>query len=325
MSTAPEQLALFDVAPDYWRRLCEAKERVMRSAKAQNTVKAYAHAWKVFSAWCAAVRSDSYPASSETVSDFVVWSLYEKKYRLDTVKITLTAIGARHAADGLPSPVTPAVRELVRHAARDLKERPAGKEALTPSQLRRLSRKLSDGSPISTRDRALFLLQFAAGWRCSEVAGLELADVRFTRSGFVLTLGASKGDQDGREGRIVGIPRGSHALTCPVEALRAWLEVRGRWPGPLFCRLDPRGHVVECGFLGDTINERLKLALAKIGVDPAAYGSHSLRAGMVTAGIARGSSESLIMLRTGHKSLVTMRRYVRIGQAFHRDPLAGVL
>lgn len=321
------QLALLDLAPEYWQRLQEIQDKLMRSSKAPNTLKAYAHAWKIFSRWCADAGRTPLPATPETVSKFITWSLYERerRYRLESVRITLTAITLRHLDEKLPSPVTADVKNLVRNAARDLKEGQGGKEALTPGQLRRLCSKLSDGSTIGSRDRAMFLLQFAAGWRCSEVAGLQLADIRFTPKGFVARLGASKTDQDGHEGREVGIPPGERELTCPVRALRAWIEKRGRWRGPLFCRVNRRGAVVQRGFLGDTITERLHLALRAIGENPAAYGSHSFRSGMVTSAIERGASETLIMLRTGHKSLDTMRRYVRRAKLFGPNPLAGAL
>ncbi len=231
----------------------------------------------------------------------------------------------RHSDVQIASPVSPDVRLLVRNAARDLRERPGGKDALTPGQLRRVCSALSDGRVISTRDRAMILLQFAAGWRCGEVTSLLLDDVQFTRKGFILTLGASKTDQDGSDGRIVGIDYGDFPVTCPVAALRAWMRVRGEWRGSLFCRVTAQGSIVQHGLIGDALTERLKLVLSRVRIDPGSYGSHSLRAGMVTAAIEHGASETLIMQRTGHKSLDTMRRYVRSARAFRRNPLAGVL
>jgi hypothetical protein len=57
--------------------------------------------------------------------------------------------------------------------------------------------------------------------------------------GLVLTIRQSKTDQE-REGQTIGIPYGSHPETCPVRAVRTWLErshvgsgflfrVIGRW------------------------------------------------------------------------------------------------
>lgn len=326
MSSA--QAVLFDLVPAYWHRLRETQEKLMRAARSPNTVAAYAHTWKVFEGWCAGVGRSALPATSETVCAFAVWCLYERerRYRLQTVKLTLGAIAHRHIEQKHASPVTGEVRSLLRNAARDLRERKGGKEALMPAELRRLCAALqAEGSPISIRDRAMILMQFAAGWRCSEVTGLDLDDLRFTRQGFVITLGASKTDQDGSDGRIVGIEHGEHPATCPVKALREWLAIRGRWPGALFSRITTNGGILEHGLAGDAINHRLKIALAGIGESPQRYGSHSLRSGMVTTAIERGASETLIMMRTGHKSLESMRRYVRRGRIFRRNPLAGVL
>lgn len=313
--------------PDYWYRLEEIQHKLMHLPKARNTVKAYQHAWKIFSGWCSEAGRDALPATPETVSKYITWSLYARprKLRVATIRLGLAAIARAHQDQNLASPVTPEVRYLVRNAARDLRERKRRKRALEPHHLRRICATLPRDSALGIRDRAMFLLQFAAGWRCSEVAALELADVSFVRQGVLLTLGASKSDQDGKEGREAGIAFGDFEETCPVKALRAWIVKRGNWPGPLFCRIDPGGRIMKRGFGGDTITERLKIALSRIGVPPDEYGSHSLRAGMVTAGIETGATESMIMLRTGHKSLKTMRGYIRPAKAFRSNPLRGVL
>ena len=49
-------------------------------------------------------------------------------------------------------------------------------------------------SPMGARDRAVLLVGFASGLRRSELAGLDLADVRFERRGVVLYVGRSKTD-----------------------------------------------------------------------------------------------------------------------------------
>lgn len=299
----------------------------MAHSRAKNTVKAYVHSFGVFASWCRDVGFESMPSSESAVLDFCTWCLYERRppYRLATVRLALSAVASAHDRAGHPSPISVAVRAFIRNAARDLLERPGGKSALSAGQLRRLCRFLDSGDVIDVRDRAMILLQFAAGWRRSEVASLWLRDVGFERRGLVVRLGASKTDQDGGEGREVGIEHGERELTCPVRALRSWLRVRGDWDGPLFCRVHASGKVLCAGLSGRVFNDRLKRCLDGVGIDSSSYSSHSLRAGMVTAGIERGASETLIMLRTGHKSLATMRRYVRVAQAFRVNPLAGVL
>ena len=55
----------------------------------------------------------------------------------------------------------------------------------------------------------MLLLGFAAALRRSELVGLDVGDVAFTREGLVLSLRRSKTDQEG-QGRKIGIP-GRHS------------------------------------------------------------------------------------------------------------------
>ena len=95
----------------------------------------------------------------------------------------------------------------------------------------------------------------------------------------------------------------------------------------MFCRINfPSGRVFpQTRIHPEVVRRRLHLALERIGEPANAYGSHSLRSGMVTTCIERGESELAIIQRTGHKNLETLKKYVRPAQAFRRDLLAGVL
>ena len=53
------------------------------------------------------------------------------------------------------------------------------------------------------------------------------------RTGYTIRIPRSKTDQEA-EGRKVGLPFGSQPLTCPVRALRDWLERAGIERGPLY-------------------------------------------------------------------------------------------
>ena len=71
---------------------------------------------------------------------------------------------------------------------------------------------------------------------------LDVGDVTFSADGLVVQLRRSKTDQEG-VGRKVGLPFGSNPLTCPVRALREWLE-RGRVVrGPIFRPIDRHANV----------------------------------------------------------------------------------
>jgi len=51
---------------------------------------------------------------------------------------------------------------------------------------------------------------------------------------------------------------------------------------------------------------------------------HSMRAGFATSAAAAGTSERAIMKQTGHKSLPTVRRYIREGSLYWDDATDGL-
>ena len=93
------------------------------------------------------------------------------------------------------------------------------------------------------RDRALLLEGFAGGFRRSELAALLVEDLETTPDGLIVRLGRSKTDQEG-QGRPVALPYGSDPETCPVRALRSWLDKAGITAGPVFRAIDRRGRSV---------------------------------------------------------------------------------
>lgn len=297
----------------------------MQDDHSANTVRAYKHCWLRFRRWCEEYGCDMLPAKPEDVCCFVTWCLKVKKLRIATVRLTLAAIKNKHYNAEVPAPIDDKVHRLLRNARKKVKQKSAAKSALSPELLSRMSQTLAgEHSPLAVRDRAILLVGFATSWRRSELAGLQMADVSLLEKEFELHLGVSKTDQEG-EGRDLIIEAGQGAFTCPVEALRAWLKVRGEWHGPLFCRITPNHNIFRKAVTGDTINTVLKRTLKKIGENPKPYGAHSLRAGMVTASIENGASIPSIKHRTGHRNLATLLRYDRLRGASRVNPLRTVL
>ena len=75
----------------------------------------------------------------------------------------------------------------------------------------------------------MICLGFASGCRRSELVALDVGDISFGDDGLEITIRRSKTDQEGL-GRKVGIPYGGRPRTCPVRAVRDWLE--HRWTDP---------------------------------------------------------------------------------------------
>lgn len=64
--------------------------------------------------------------------------------------------------------------------------------------------------------------------------------------------------------------------------------------------------------------------VAVAGLDTSKFGGHSLRAGLATAAASAGVQECDIMRQTGHKSVMTVRKYIREGEFFRKNEAASV-
>ena len=78
------------------------------------------------------------------------------------------------------------------------------------------------------------------------------------------------------------------------------------------------------GLHKDSIVKLLKRAAARASLEVDALGGYSLRAGCVTQAAMNGVRELVIMRQTGHKTLATLRRYIRSGEIFRENAAAGL-
>ena len=212
---------------------------------AQNTVspvaeKIYQDDWLAFQDWCREHNAPSLPAPPAVVAAY----LTKRSGTLGRsgLRVALAAIAFHHGRSGhLWSSADPAIASVMQGILRQQRKpvRPAA--ALTSEELRKLL--VGCGSDLGgVRDRALLLTGFAGALRRSELVGLDVADLRFGKDGVILRIRHSKRDQEG-EGADVGIAFGQHPETCPVAALRTWLE-RGKVRyGPVFRSVTAAGAV----------------------------------------------------------------------------------
>lgn len=300
-------------------------EAYFRSARAPNTVKAYAHDLSDFATWCKvdAGGLSPIPAAPRTVSLYIT-DVAGRGLKAATVQRRLAAIAQLHQEAGLDDPTkTKAVRNTYRGIVREIGSFQEGKAPLLPPTLRRvLSTFEAERGPAATRDRALLLLGLAGGYRVSELASLRVDDVELVDEGAIVVLRSSKTDQAGG-GFYKGIPYGGHAETCPVSHLRAWLGLLPTSPdggGPLFRGVDRHGNLSGRPMVPDSVSRVVKKRAKKAGLDPSRYSGHSLRAGLVTAASEGGAHDKDIMRQTAHRSLATLHRYRRTVGLFKNNP-----
>jgi integrase len=324
--TAPElvrpaapETAIHDLLPA--TAICQLQHQAaefVRAAKAPSTLRAYRSDWRHFVTWCEGHALAPLPATAETVALYL--TSLAATHKPATMTRRLTAITKAHQIAGHASPATmqqPAVSETLKGIRRTLGTAQKVKAPLLTADIRRMVDALPD-KLAGRRDRALILLGFAGGFRRSELAALDIEDVQHTEDGMVVKLRRSKTDPEGK-GRDVGIPYGSNPRTCPVRALNGWKNAAGLSDGPLFRGIDRHGHLGSWRLHKDSVGLIVKRAAENIGLDPAQFAGHSLRAGLVTQGYMNGAGELALMRQTGHRSLEMIRRYIRDGSLFREN------
>lgn len=296
-------------------------EDYFRSARAPNTIKAYAHDLQDFATWCKvdAGGLSPLPATPRTVSLYMT-DVAGRGLKAATVQRRLAAIAQLHQEANLDDPTkTKAVRNTYRGIVREIGTYQEGKAPLLPATLRRVLKGFElERGPAAVRDRALLLLGLAGGYRVSELASLRAQDVEFTDEGAIVLLRSSKTDQKGG-GLYKGIPYGEHPETCPVTHLQAWLRTVREKDGPLFRAVDRHGNVKGNRMASDSISRVVKKRAQAAGLDPSRYSGHSLRAGLVTAASEGGAHDRTIMDQTHHRSLATLNRYRRRSGLFDNN------
>lgn len=173
------------------------------------------------------------------------------------------------------------------------------------------------------RDRSLLLMGFAAGFRRSELVGLNLEDVAFVRRGVVVTLRRSKTDQGGI-GREIAIPFGK-TRHCPIAALEEWLGAAAIFGGPVYRPIRRHGPVSDQRLSGEAVSTIVKQRVVACGFDPNLFSGHSLRAGFATSAAQAGVSSWKIRQQTGHASDAMLARYIRSAELFEGNATAAVL
>ncbi len=302
--------------------LAERAVAMADAAQAPSTRRAYDRAWSGFERWTAARGLASLPAMPETLAMYLTDRA--EAVKVSTLEQELAAIVEAHRKADVPSPTDNRDLQLVWKGIRRTYGKPkVGKSPVGVLDLARMVAELGD-TPSGIRDRALLLLGFAGALRRSELVAVDVEDLAPNPDGFALIIKRSKSDGEG-EGQRIGIPNGRRPETCPVLAIRAWLQLANIKAGPVFRSVDRHGNIGP-ERLGDrAVAEVVKRAAHAVGLDEKALGGHSLRSGLVTEAVRAGVSERAIMAQTRHKSLITLRGYIRLGSLFLDNPAAALL
>lgn len=295
--------------------LSEAAETFIRASISENTRKAYRSDLAHYTASGGAL-----PATPEQVARYL--ADHADTLATSSLARRVATLSKVHAANEWPNPCQ---SEVVRATIRGIKRVKGTAQDQAKPLLREDLFLVLDAmadTPRDHRDRALLLIGWAGGFRCSELVGLDNGDIDEVREGLILTLRRSKTDQTG-EGRKIGIPLG-RTRHCPVAALTAWRDLLTDDIGPLFRPVDRHGNISTDRIRSDAVSTILRGRVADAGINPDGYSGHSLRAGLATSAIKAGVPTYKVRTQTGHASDAMLSRYVRDGEMFDGNA-AGVL
>ena len=212
----------------------------------------------------------------------------------------MVAISQAHKTAGHDSPTSKkAVLDVIAGIARMKGVPPRRKDALSAELLRDAVLALADGDLKAKRDRAIVLLGFAIAARRSELAALDVQDLRFDQRGLVVTIRRSKTDQEGL-GAEIGVPYVGNEGLCGARALRTWLDAADITSSAVF-RTFSKTRVLQANRIDGADVARLVKRVTGLAGIAGDFAGHSLRAGFITsAASSAGVSEVDIMRVSRH-------------------------
>jgi integrase len=312
--------------------MIDAARDLAADAAAPRTREAYASDWAHFEAWCYRHDALPVPPSPELVGIYLADCADPARaggaHAVSTIERRLVGITWTYRQRGLAFDrrdrhVASVLAGIRRRHARP----PRQKEAVSIDDLAAMLATLGHDLR-GLRDRAMLLLGFAAGLRRSELVSLDRgrdqSDDLPNGAGWVELHEDGPGARGvvlfvpGKTGwREVEVGAGARRATCPLRALRTWLDHARIDEGPLFRPVSRDGRRALDRRLADKHVARLvKRTAAAAGLRgdlPEArrlllYGGHSLRAGLATHAEV---DERHVQRQLGHASAEMTRRYQR--------------
>jgi site-specific recombinase XerD len=292
--------------------LADSASGYLAASTSPATLKAYASDWRIFAAWCTSHGLPALPASVEAIILFLSQQA-DQGIAASTLTRRTAAIRFAHESQGHASPTSAkrvtATLKGIRH------KNGAAQQPKAPATAERLAAmvKQCPDTLAGRRDRAILTLGFAGAFRRSELAALTVADLEEVPAGLKVTIRHSKTDQAG-VGQTIAIYNGTQLQA--VTALKAWLTAAGITDGYLFRPINKAGKVRETGLTDRSIANLVKHYAHLAGFEAATFSGHSLRSGFLTSAAENGASVFKMMEISRHRSVETLRGYVRMAELF---------
>lgn len=290
----------------------EATRQFFSESTAASTRRAYRSDFRIFVEWCESKGVAALPATTETIADFISEEATVRKSP-NTLNRRIAAIKFAHEAAGFDSPtVNKLVSATLKGIRRNVGTKPDKKVAATVDKIYQMITCCDITTLQGKRDKAILLLGFAGAFRRSELSALTVGDIETVADGLKVTIGKSKTDQEG-EGQTIAIYNGKLNV---VGILQEYLAAAGITDGFVFRSVRKGGKLQDQPLSPYSIACVVKKYAEMIGMNPDDFGGHSLRAGFITSAAESGANLFKIMDVSRHKSVQTVRGYVRSAELF---------
>ena len=281
----------------------------LRDAKAPNTRRAYASAWKLFCDWTVLTGRQAMPAAPQNVAIYLGHLAAEGK-SLATINQARAAISHAHAAAGISQNENPARHPVVAETIkgwRNVAPAPAQVDALTAPALARiretarLPRRGRGGNVESTEtaqvrgavDLAIVGVMSDGGLRRSEAAALTWGNIEFWPDGSArITIRKSKNQTE---------PATVAVTDTTARALR---EIQPDEAEPLV------SEVLVFGLTGEALASRVRASARAAGLGDG-FSGHSGRIGMARRMVAAGAPNSAVQHQGRWRHGDMVARYTR--------------
>ncbi|MBX9863579.1 MAG: tyrosine-type recombinase/integrase [Hyphomicrobium sp.] len=316
--------------------LSESAHAFARASLADNTRRAYAAQWRLWSEHCAVLGLAPLPALPANVANWIasranIGTRGGKRRKtggagqaIATLRTAVAAIKAAHEANGLAFDTSAAeLRMVLKGIRREKAEKIAKAAPLRAGLLLDVISGLG-ASSLEARDAALLALGYAFARRRSELAGLDLGrlgdgDGVLSSDGHSLAVTLVRHKTQTGEPLVSVVPRDGSEVA--VKAIEAWLALSDVQPGqPVLRRILKGGKItaerLHPQSVTGIIQRRIAEHFERKGVPAAVaqreaelYSGHSLRHGFCTTAAEAGASVQAIMSVTGHKCVPIVMGY----------------
>jgi len=242
-----------------------------------------------------------------------------------TLNRRLSAIRLMHLGARVVSPHNAVeVQEVMRGIRRLSTRGVVKKEAAVDEQIKKMVDTCDPAMYQGQRDRALLLFGFAGALRRSQLVALDVAHLKLSDEGFIVTIAKSKTDQEA-QGQAIAIPRVPDSPYCPVHAVLKWMAMAGIEDDALFRRVTKGNRLTQDRLTDQSVAHIIKKLAARAGLIASQYAGHSLRSEFLTSAAEQRASIFKMQAQSRHKSLDVLSGYVRAQELFEDHAGEGLL